>query len=93
MHFVRAKIEKNIKFVLMKRTIILVLTLLCLVSCGRIDIHIVNPTVEQQFHPQALATNQPRFSWNYETLGGIRALEPGYSKIQLKPLATHKKRL
>ena len=23
--------------------------------------------------------------WEYEYLGGIRALEPGYSKIQLKP--------
>ena len=51
----------------MKRTIILILTLICLVSCGRIDIRIVNPTVEQQFHPLALATSQPRFSWNYET--------------------------
>jgi alpha-L-rhamnosidase len=32
-----------------------------------LDVRIVNPKVEQQVHPQALATNQPRFSWNYET--------------------------
>ena len=38
-----------------------------LVSCGRIEISIVNPNVEQQFHQQALATAEPRFSWNYET--------------------------
>ncbi|MBR4147815.1 MAG: family 78 glycoside hydrolase catalytic domain [Bacteroidales bacterium] len=38
-----------------------------LVSCNKTpDIHIVNPNVEQQFHRQALATAQPRFSWNYE---------------------------
>ncbi len=30
-------------------------------------ITITNPNVEQQVHKQPLATNQPRFSWNYET--------------------------
>ncbi len=51
----------------MKRTIILILSLLCLMSCGKIEVSIVNPNVEQQFKPQALATEQPRFSWNYDT--------------------------
>ena len=38
------------------------------ISCnGSLDVTITNPNVEQQFHEQALATNQPRFSWNYET--------------------------
>ena len=32
-----------------------------------LNITITKPNVEQQFHEQALATNQPRFSWNYET--------------------------
>ena len=32
-----------------------------------ITITITNPNVEQQVHEQPLATNQPRFSWNYET--------------------------
>ena len=41
--------------------------LLSLVSCSRFDVRLVNPNVEQQLHPQALATAQPRFSWNYET--------------------------
>ena len=43
------------------------LILLCLVSCGSIEIHIVNPNVEQQDGSRALATDRPRFSWNYET--------------------------
>ena len=44
------------------------LALLGLVSChGALDVRIVNPNVEQQFHEQALATAHPRFSWNYET--------------------------
>ncbi len=43
--------------------------LIGLMACnGSLDIIITNPNVEQQFHEQALATNQPRFSWNYETL-------------------------
>ena len=38
-----------------------------LMSCNNsLTVSIVNPNVEQQFHEQALATNQPRFSWNYE---------------------------
>ena len=32
-----------------------------------LDVTITNPNVEQQHHEQPLATNQPRFSWNYET--------------------------
>ena len=32
-----------------------------------LNITITKPNVEQQFHEQALTTNQPRFSWNYET--------------------------
>ena len=44
------------------------LALLGLVSChGSLDVSITNPNVEQQVHPQALATNQPRFSWQYES--------------------------
>ena len=52
----------------MKRITILFLALIGLVSCNnKLDVSIVNPNVEQQVHPQALATNQPRFSWQYET--------------------------
>ena len=51
----------------MKRIALLLIFLASFASCGKIDINIVHPNVEQQFHPQALATNQPRFSWNYET--------------------------
>ena len=51
----------------MKRLALLLILFIIFASCGRIEISIVNPTVEQQFHPQALATAQPRFSWNYET--------------------------
>ena len=37
-------------------------------SCNdKLNISIINPNVEQQFHNQPLATNQPRFSWQYET--------------------------
>ena len=50
----------------MKR-IAFLLILFGLVSCGSIEVRIVNPNVEQQFHPQALATAEPRFSWQYET--------------------------
>ena len=51
----------------MKRLFYL-LALIGLVSCSRsLDVSIVNPNVEQQVHPQALATNQPRFCWQYET--------------------------
>ena len=46
----------------------LMATAIALYSCNSdLAIHIVRPNVEQQFHEKALATNQPRFSWNYET--------------------------
>ena len=51
----------------MKRIALLFLLLITFPSCGRIEVSVVNPNVEQQFHPQALATAEPRFSWNYET--------------------------
>ena len=52
----------------MKRVAILFLAFIVLVSCNdKLDVSIVNPNVEQQVHPQALATAQPRFSWNYKT--------------------------
>ena len=52
----------------MKRIIILMLATIGLVSCSNnLNITITNPNVEQQVHPQALATNHPRFSWQYET--------------------------
>ena len=45
-----------------------VATAILLYSCNNdVNVSIVNPNVEQQFHEQALATAQPRFSWNYET--------------------------
>ena len=53
--------------IIMKRIALFLILLTTFASCGRIAINIVHPNVEQQFHPQALATNQPRFSWNYET--------------------------
>ena len=34
---------------------------------NNLTITLTNPNVEQQFHEQALATNQPRFNWNFET--------------------------
>ena len=44
------------------------LILIALISCdGKLNVSITNLNVEQQFQEQALATNQPRFSWNYET--------------------------
>ena len=52
----------------MKRITIFLLALIFLAACSdRLNITITNPNVEQQFHEQPLATNQPRFSWNYET--------------------------
>jgi len=53
----------------MKRITLFLLALVCFASCNsdNLNISIVNPNVEQQVHPQALATNQPRFSWQYET--------------------------
>ena len=48
--------------------IILLTICLSFASCNDLlNISIINPNVEQQFHEQPLATNQPRFSWNYET--------------------------
>ena len=44
-------------------------TSLLLFACNdKLNITITNPNVEQQFHEQPLATAQPRFSWNYETI-------------------------
>ena len=51
----------------MKRFFLLFFVLIGFASCGKVDIYIINPNVEQQFHPLALATAQPRFSWQYET--------------------------
>ncbi len=51
----------------MKHRFILLLTLLAFVSCGNLNVHMVNLTVEQQDGSQPLATNQPRFSWQYES--------------------------
>jgi alpha-L-rhamnosidase len=52
----------------MKHFALLLLTIVVLASCNdNLNISIVNPNVEQQVHPQALATAQPRFSWQYET--------------------------
>ena len=52
----------------MKHIAILLLALIGLASCNNtLDVTITNPNVEQQHHEQPLATNQPRFSWNYET--------------------------
>ena len=51
----------------MKRFVVFLVSLLCFASCGKMEIGIVNPNVEQQVHPQALATAQPRFSWHYES--------------------------
>jgi alpha-L-rhamnosidase len=48
--------------------IIIVTFCLSFASCNdKLNISIINPNVEQQFHEQPLATAQPRFSWNYET--------------------------
>jgi len=52
----------------MKRISLFLLILIALISCdGKLNVSITNLNVEQQFHEQALATNQPRFSWNYKT--------------------------
>ena len=51
----------------MKRLAILLGILVTLASCSKIEINIINATVEQQDGSRALATDQPRFSWNYET--------------------------
>ena len=52
----------------MKHFTFLLLTIIALASCNdNLNISIVNPNIEQQVHSQALATAQPRFSWQYET--------------------------
>ena len=53
----------------MKQFILFLLAIIALASCtNTLIITITNPNVEQQFHEQALATNQPRFSWNFKTM-------------------------
>ncbi|MBQ8957507.1 MAG: family 78 glycoside hydrolase catalytic domain [Bacteroidales bacterium] len=52
----------------MKRITFIILAFIGLTSCGNnLNVSIINPTVEQQDGSRALATNQPRFSWQYET--------------------------
>ena len=52
----------------MKRLTLLLLAFIGFVSCNHsLNVSIVSPNVEQQIHPQALATALPRFSWQYET--------------------------
>ena len=52
----------------MKHITVFLLVILAFASCNdNLNITITNPNVEQQIHEQALATAQPRFSWNYET--------------------------
>ena len=52
----------------MKRFTLLLFALITLASCNdTLTIAVTNPNVEQQFHEQPLATNQPRFSWNFKT--------------------------
>ena len=53
----------------MKQCIPVLLALMVCASCSKpINVSIINPNVEQQVHPQPLATATPRFCWNYETL-------------------------
>ena len=47
--------------------IILIISLSFTSCSNNLNITLTNPNVEQQVHEQALATNQPRFSWNFET--------------------------
>ena len=52
----------------MKRFAFLFLVIIAFASCSNnMNINIVCPTVEQQDGSRALATEQPRFSWQYET--------------------------
>ena len=51
----------------MKRLILFFSAMMALVSCTKLEVTIVKPNVEQQTRPQALATAQPRFSWQYES--------------------------
>jgi len=50
----------------MKRIFFLFIISAMLTACGT-KIEICNQTVEQQDGSRALATNQPRFSWQYES--------------------------
>ncbi len=52
----------------MRRITLFLFAIIGLASCNNtLNVTITNPNVEQQSHEQALATAQPRFSWNYET--------------------------
>ena len=51
----------------MKHPIFLLIALTILASCSKPDVKIVNLSVEQQDGPRALATDAPRFSWQYES--------------------------
>ncbi len=51
----------------MKRLFLPLIIALMLTACGNIELKINNMTVEQQNGSQPLATNMPRFSWNYDT--------------------------
>ena len=52
---------------LTKHFFVFLLALISLASCNKLAVEIVHPTVEQQDGSRALATAQPRFSWQYET--------------------------
>ncbi len=51
----------------MRRIFFMLLALATLASCSKPEVKIANLTVEQQDGSQALATNTPRFSWQYES--------------------------
>ncbi len=51
----------------MKHFFIILLALMGLASCGKLNVEIVMPTVEQQDGSRALATSTPRFSWQFES--------------------------
>ena len=51
----------------MKRLFLFLFVATALASCSKLEVRIVKPNVEQQVHPMALATTQPRFSWQYES--------------------------
>ena len=51
----------------MKHFFIVILALISLASCSKLNVEIMKPSVEQQDGSQALATNTPRLSWQYET--------------------------
>ena len=52
----------------MKHFFIVILALISLASCSKLSVEIMKPSVEQQDGTQVLATNTPRFSWQYETM-------------------------